>query len=55
MNVDYAEQTGESYVPQECDAFGFNEVGGMKYVNGEWVDHCHGYRDSYETSIHINK
>ena len=48
MNMGYAEQTGESYVPQECDAFGFNEVGGMKYnkETKEWEDHCHGYRDT---------
>ena len=48
MNKAFADATGEAYVPQECDAFGFNEVGGMKYnkVTQEWEDHCYGYRDS---------
>lgn len=46
MNQAYAQATGEGYIPQECCAFGFNETGGLKYENGEWVDHCHGYRDS---------
>lgn len=45
MRQEYAEQTGEGYVPEECEAFGFNEVGGLKLVNGEWVDHCHSYQD----------
>ena len=50
MNKDYSDLTQEGYVPQECDAFGFNEVGGMKYnqETGEWEDHCHGYRDNRE-------
>ena len=48
MNEEYREQTGEAYVPQECEAFGFHEVGGMKFENGVWVDHCHGYVDSME-------
>jgi hypothetical protein len=48
MNRDYWLATGEEYVPQECDAFGFNETGGMKYNKEieEWEDHCHGYEDS---------
>lgn len=48
MNREYAEQTGEAYVPDECDAFGFNEVGGMKYnkETKKWEDHCHGYVDA---------
>ncbi len=47
MNIDYYEETGEIYIPQECEAYGFNETGGMKKnENGEWVDHCHGYKDS---------
>jgi hypothetical protein len=48
MNVEYMKATGEAYVPDECDAYGFNEVGGMKYntETKEWEDHCHGYRDS---------
>jgi len=48
MRQDYMDQTKEIYIPQECTAFGFNEVGGMKFVNGEWVDHCHGYLDTLD-------
>lgn len=35
------------YMPGECEKFGFNEVGGMKYnANLDcWEDHCHRYRD----------
>lgn len=46
MNSAYREATGEGYVPEECETFGFNEVGGMKQVDGKWVDHCHRYEDS---------
>jgi hypothetical protein len=47
-NREYREQTGEGYIPDECDHYGFNEVGGMRYnkETQEWEDHCHGYRDS---------
>ena len=45
MNEEYRTTTGESYVPQECEAFGFNEHGGMKYENGEWINHCQAYKD----------
>ncbi len=48
MNPDYLAQTGEGYLPQECEAYGFNEVGGMKFEDGEWVEHCHQYRDTME-------
>jgi len=48
MNQEYFKATGESYAPDECEAFGFNEVGGMMFVNGEWVDHCHRYKDTME-------
>ena len=39
--------TREYHIPQECDAFGCNETGGMKYneADGEWEDHCFGYKD----------
>lgn len=52
MNVDYAEQTQEAYVPQECVSFGSNETGGMKYdeETHTWIDHCQGYRDLKEGS-----
>jgi hypothetical protein len=48
MNREHFEKTGEAYVPQECDHFGCNETGGMKYnkETHEWEDHCHGYRDT---------
>jgi len=48
MNSDYFDATGESYVPDECCAFGSNEVGGKKYneETKKWEDHCHAYRDS---------
>lgn len=44
----YVDETGEAYIPQECERWGFNEGGGMKYdvVKGSWEDHCHGYRDT---------
>lgn len=54
MNTDYRRQTGEAYVPQECEHFGSNEVGGLEYVastdisDGKWVDHCHNYKDELE-------
>lgn len=35
MNREYAEATGESYVPQECEAFGFNERGGLALIDGK--------------------
>ena len=48
MNQDYIEQTGEAYLVDECEAFGFNEVSGRKYneTTDEWDDHCHQYRDN---------
>lgn len=47
MNSVYSTETGEGYIPEECCAFGSNEVGGLKYnlETQEWEDHCHGYRD----------
>lgn len=48
MNMKYAEETGEAYIPQECDNYGFNETGGMKFENGKWVDHCNSYVDNKE-------
>ena len=51
MNMDYAEETGEAYILGECEAFGFNEVGGMKYNDEteQWENHCHAYKDSKNT------
>lgn len=46
LNLQYYEETGESYIAQECEAYGCNETGGMEYVNGKWIDHCHNYKDT---------
>ncbi len=49
MREEYAKATKEGYIPQECEAFGFNEVGGMKMNDFDvWEDHCHRYKDSLE-------
>ncbi len=45
MNPAYIDATGESYIPQECEFFGFNETGGLD-DNGH--DHCFQYKDSKE-------
>lgn len=36
---------------EECEAFGYNETGGMKYVNGEWVEHCMRFRPASKSEI----
>jgi hypothetical protein len=46
MNREYYEATGEVYVACECEAFGFNETGGLG-PNGE--PHCGQYRDTLDT------
>lgn len=47
MNKEYYEQTGESYVPQECEFYGCNEEGGMMpNPEGEWIPHCGRYEDA---------
>lgn len=43
MNRDFYEATHEAYVPQECEFYGFNEMGG-KDRNGN--DHCFNYEDA---------
>ena len=43
MNSVYAEATNESYAPQECEFFGFNEMGGL---DAEGNKHCNNYKDS---------
>lgn len=43
MNSEYAEATNEAYVPQECEFFGFNEMGGL---DAEGNKHCSSYKDS---------
>jgi hypothetical protein len=49
MNNEYYDATHEAYVPEECEHYGFNEMGGrMPMPDGRWVDHCQSYRDSLE-------
>jgi hypothetical protein len=45
MNEDYAHQTHEIYVPQECEYYGSNEMGGH---GSDGREHCAYYRDSKE-------
>ena len=40
---EYHEATGEGYMPDECLAFGCNEMGGL---DREGNVHCFGYEDS---------
>lgn len=35
----------EGYIPQECEAFGFNEMGGL---DEDGNVHCFGYRDTLD-------
>lgn len=42
LNPEYVNETGEAYIPQECEHFGFNEGGGL---DAEGEEHCHRYRD----------
>ncbi len=41
----------EGYIPQECDAFGCNETGGMKFNDEteQWENHCYSYQDNQRT------
>lgn len=43
MNDEYRESTGESYVPEECEFYGFNETGGL---HSDGSIHCMSYKDS---------
>ena len=45
-NPEYFEQTREGYVPQECEFFGSNEMGGLDAAGNP---HCGFYRDEKET------
>jgi hypothetical protein len=45
MNPAYSEQTGESYIPQECEFYGWNETGGL---DEDGKAHCFQYQDSLE-------
>ncbi len=42
LNEDYFNDTHESYVPEECEVYGFNETGGL---DSEGNDHCQRYQD----------
>ena len=41
-NRKYSEATKEGYVPQECEHYGSNEMGGL---DAEGEPHCDSYRD----------
>jgi hypothetical protein len=51
MNSDalkvHKEHGAPPYVPQECEMYGWNEVGGKMYDpdTERWVDHCHQYEE----------
>lgn len=45
VNQAYVDQTHEGYIPQECEAYGSNEMGGL---NPDGTTHCHFYVDSLE-------
>ena len=45
MKPDYVKETGEIYIAQECEFYGFNEDSG-KDANGN--DHCWGYKDTLD-------
>ncbi len=42
---EYVDATGEYYIAQECEEYGFNEMGGL---DREGNYHCGGYKDSKE-------
>ena len=48
MRQEYIDETGEYYILGECDAFGFNESGGLKWneETHEFDEHCYQYKDS---------
>jgi len=46
LNQEYWLATSEVYVPQECEHYGCNELGGMMPgPDGKWVKHCGRYED----------
>ena len=52
MNKECFEATQEGYVPQECEHYGCNELGGlMPGEDGEWVEHCGHYKDSGDEDV----
>lgn len=42
LNPDYVDATGEIYIPQECEHYGFNETGGL---DQDGRPHCDRYED----------
>lgn len=38
---------GGGELVDECEFYGFNETGGMEFVDGHWIDHCQKFR-AYE-------
>ena len=45
MQLKYIEETKEFYIPQECEHFGCNEMGGL---DAEGNEHCGSYVDSLD-------
>ena len=45
LNNKYYEQTQEPYLPEECEYFGSNEIGGL---NRDGSPHCDHYQDTME-------
>lgn len=43
MNEVWLQATGEQFIPEECEHFGFNERGGL---DAEGNNHCQYYQDS---------
>lgn len=49
----YIDETQEGYIPQECEYYGCNEMGGMMWDESgdNLVPHCSQYRDSGEAEL----
>ena len=47
LKQSYIDATGEGYIPQECEFYGCNEDGGLKYnpETEEYQEHCFNYVD----------
>jgi hypothetical protein len=43
MNREYADATQEAYLPQECEFYGSNEMGGL---DADGHHHCSAYQDT---------
>ena len=51
LNEGYFKATNESYLPQECEMYGFNERGGL---DKDGKDHCFQYRDAALSDEKLN-